>query len=81
MMPEMDGVEAVRIIRSLGGNNAVIPIIALTANAVSGAREMFLTNGFNGFLSKPMDQKALAETLLRYLPEKLIEKGGETIPY
>jgi CheY-like chemotaxis protein/anti-sigma regulatory factor (Ser/Thr protein kinase) len=79
MMPEMDGVEAVRIIRSLGGSNADIPIIALTANAVSGAREMFLANGFNGFLSKPMDQKALAETLLRWLPEGLIEKNQEEI--
>ncbi|GHV44853.1 hypothetical protein AGMMS49546_29490 [Spirochaetia bacterium] len=75
MMPEMDGVEAVRIIRSLGDRNAAIPIIALTANAVSGAREMFLANGFNGFISKPMDQKALAEILLRWLPEELVEKG------
>ncbi|GHV68605.1 hypothetical protein AGMMS49928_08530 [Spirochaetia bacterium] len=75
MMPEMDGVEAVRIIRSLGGNNAAIPIIALTANAVSGAKDMFLANGFNDFISKPMDQKALAEILLRWLPEDLIVKN------
>jgi PAS domain S-box-containing protein len=76
MMPEMDGVEAVRIIRSLGDRNAAIPIIALTANAVSGAREMFLANGFNGFISKPMDQKALAEILLRWLPEELVDKAN-----
>ncbi|AEF81023.1 ATP-binding protein [Leadbettera azotonutricia] len=75
MMPEMDGVEAVRIIRSSDHQNAGIPIIALTANAVSGAREMFLSNGFNGFLSKPMDLKALAEALLRWLPAELVEKG------
>jgi signal transduction histidine kinase/ActR/RegA family two-component response regulator len=72
MMPEMDGVEAVRLIRSLEGNNAEAPIIALTANAVSGAREMFLKSGFNGLLSKPIDARTLAETLLRWLPEDLI---------
>jgi signal transduction histidine kinase/CheY-like chemotaxis protein len=74
MMPGMDGVEAVRLIRSLGGHNAGVPVIALTANAVSGAREMFLSSGFNAFLSKPMDAKALAESLLRWLPEELIRK-------
>jgi PAS domain S-box-containing protein len=74
MMPGMDGIEAVKHIRSLGGNNALTPIIALTANVVSGAKEMFLSNGFNGILSKPMDPKALAETFLRYLPPNLIKK-------
>jgi signal transduction histidine kinase/CheY-like chemotaxis protein len=74
MMPGMDGIEAVRIIRSSGGQNAGVPIIALTANAVSGAREMFLSSGFNGFLSKPIDSKALAEILLRWLPEELVVK-------
>jgi CheY-like chemotaxis protein len=72
IMPEMDGVEAVRLIRGLGGHYAEAPVIALTANAVSGAREMFLKNGFNGLLAKPMDAKILAETLLRWLPEKLV---------
>ncbi|MDR2661854.1 MAG: response regulator [Treponema sp.] len=72
MMPEMDGVEAAKAIRSMGGNNAGIPILALTANAVSGAREMFLANGFNGLLPKPMDNGALTEALLKWLPEELI---------
>jgi PAS domain S-box-containing protein len=72
MMPGMDGVEAVRIIRSLGGHNAEAPIIALTANAVAGAREMFLKSGFNCLLAKPIDAKALTEALLRWLPEKLV---------
>jgi signal transduction histidine kinase/ActR/RegA family two-component response regulator len=75
MMPGMDGVEAVRLIRSLGGRNAEVPVIALTANAVSGAREMFLASGFSGFLSKPIDSKALAEVLLRWLPRELVEKS------
>jgi CheY-like chemotaxis protein len=75
MMPEMDGVEAVKRIRALGGHNETAPIIALTANAVSGAREMFLQNGFNGLLAKPMDAKALTEMLLRWLPAELVIKS------
>jgi PAS domain S-box-containing protein len=74
MMPEMDGVEAAKLIRGSGEKNAGVPIIALTANAVSGAREMFLSSGFNDLLSKPMDPASLAETLLRWLPEVLIVK-------
>jgi CheY-like chemotaxis protein len=72
MMPGMDGVEATKAIRSLGGYGAALPILALTANAVSGAREMFLANGFNGFLSKPMEPEAFAEALLKWLPEELV---------
>ncbi|MDR1930159.1 MAG: response regulator [Treponema sp.] len=72
MMPEMDGVETVKAIRALGGHNGKVPILALTANAVSGAREMFLANGFNGLLSKPMESSALTEALLTWLPENLI---------
>jgi signal transduction histidine kinase/CheY-like chemotaxis protein len=72
MMPEMDGIEAARHIRAMGGSRAGAPMIALTANAVSGAREMFLANGFTGFLSKPMDPDALAVCLLKWLPKKLI---------
>ncbi|MDR2304720.1 MAG: response regulator [Treponema sp.] len=75
MMPDIDGVEATRIIRAMGCAKAGIPIIALTANVVSGAREMFISNGFNGFLSKPMDSNAVAEVLLRWLPEYRIKKG------
>jgi signal transduction histidine kinase/ActR/RegA family two-component response regulator len=70
MMPEMDGIEAAQRIRAMG--RAELPIIALTANAVSGAREMFLSHGFTGFLSKPMDGDALAAGLLKWLPERLI---------
>jgi CheY-like chemotaxis protein len=48
--------------------------VALTANAVSEAKAMFLSSGFNGFLAKPMDGDALAECLLRHLPEDRIHK-------
>jgi PAS domain S-box-containing protein len=75
MMPEMDGIEATQRIRAMDGPAAKLPIIALTANAVSGAREMFLSHGFSGFLSKPMDSDTLAACLLKWLPEKLIVKN------
>lgn len=75
MMPEMDGVEATQYIRSLDDEYYKnLPIIALTANAVSGAREMYLANGFNGFLTKPIELSALDRTLKHNLPEDKIEK-------
>jgi len=53
-----------------------VPIIALTANAVVGMREMFIENGFNDFLSKPIDVSKLDEILERWIPEKKKEKGS-----
>ncbi|MDR1505695.1 MAG: response regulator [Treponema sp.] len=73
MMPGMDGIEAAGIIQR-EGSSAATPIVALSANAVSEARAMFLANGFSGFLAKPMDSAALAECLLRRLPENKIRK-------
>ena len=74
MMPEMDGVEATQIIRSKPDDYYKnIPVIALTANAVNGAREMFLSNGFNGFLSKPIELSSLDRILKQNLPSDKIE--------
>jgi signal transduction histidine kinase/CheY-like chemotaxis protein len=82
MMPEMDGIEAAAAIRKLemkneesGKGRKQIPIIALTANAVVGMREMFIENGFNDFLSKPIDISKLDETLDRWIPEEKREKS------
>jgi CheY-like chemotaxis protein/anti-sigma regulatory factor (Ser/Thr protein kinase) len=72
MMPEMDGVEATANIRALGGKHEQQAIVALTANAIAGAKEMFLQNGFDDFLSKPIEQKQLFEILRRWLPAELI---------
>ncbi len=79
----MDGVEAVKRIRELpAGRN--LPIVALTANAVSGMREMFLQNGFDDFLSKPIDTAKLNAVLERWLPKEkqvdaaLEDDGGGT---
>jgi CheY-like chemotaxis protein len=76
MMPEMDGIEATSIIRKLGNEYESIPIIALTANAVQGAKEMFLANGMNGFVSKPIDVNVLNATLLEWLPQEKIKNGS-----
>jgi signal transduction histidine kinase/HPt (histidine-containing phosphotransfer) domain-containing protein/ActR/RegA family two-component response regulator len=76
MMPEMDGVEAVKRIRGLDSGRE-LPIVALTANAVLGMREMFLQNGFSDFLSKPIDTSKLNSILEWWLPQ---EKQVETVP-
>jgi len=73
MMPEMDGVETTARIRELGGRNAKIPIIALTANAISGMKEFFLENQMSDYLSKPLDIGKLNAALLHWLPVEKIK--------
>ncbi|MDR1935698.1 MAG: response regulator [Candidatus Accumulibacter sp.] len=69
MMPEMDGVEATHVIRAMDEERCrTMPIVALTANAVSGMREMFLENGFNDFLSKPIEVSKLDAVLKKWIP-------------
>ncbi|MDR1162428.1 MAG: PAS domain-containing protein [Candidatus Accumulibacter sp.] len=70
MMPEMDGVETTAAIRARGGRFATLPIVALTANAVSGMKEMFLENGFNDFLSKPVEIPKLDSVLKTWIAEE-----------
>ena len=75
LMPDMDGVETLKQTALLQNNlsrDAVI--IILTANAVSGAREMFLREGFRDYLSKPISLPKLEEVILKYLPKELVEK-------
>jgi len=67
MMPEMDGVETVKIIRDLGYAH---PIVALTANAVAGQADVFLKNGFDDFMSKPIDVRQLNSVLNRLIRDK-----------
>lgn len=82
MMPEMDGIETLHEIRKLSGcPNEDTPVIVLTANALSGAREAYLQEGFEDFLTKPIDGDLLEQTVERYLPEELVQRkevsGGE----
>lgn len=74
MMPEMDGVETTRVIRRLLGNNGQVPIIALTANAVEGTAEMFISEGMNDFVTKPIEMRDMVSKLRRWLPPEKIEK-------
>jgi CheY-like chemotaxis protein len=67
MMPGMDGIEATKNIRELGYKGT---IVALTANAVVGQSEIFLANGFDGFISKPIDVRQLNATLKQFVRDK-----------
>ncbi|MDR1444031.1 MAG: response regulator [Treponema sp.] len=74
MMSGMDGLDTTRAIRSLGGRFAAMIIIALSANALSGAREQFLQAGMDDFLAKPIILGELREILQKYLPREKIVK-------
>ncbi|MDR1470975.1 MAG: response regulator [Synergistaceae bacterium] len=88
MMPDMDGIETARRIRGLDSPlRAETPIVALSANAVAGARESFLEGGMNDFLPKPIDPRKLNAILIKWLPPDAITcpidpegTGGELGP-
>jgi CheY-like chemotaxis protein len=76
MMPEMDGVAATKAIRAIPGEYfRNVPIIALTANAVSGMREMFLEKGFSDYLSKPIEMRKLNEIMAKWVPSEKRESA------
>ena len=72
MMPEVDGIEATHIIRRLMPEYENVPIIALTANAVGGAKEMFIAEGMNDFVAKPIEIKDIVSKLRKWLPKEKI---------
>lgn len=79
MMPGMDGIETLHAFPEQEGNvNLDTPVIALTANAVNGAKEMFLQNGFNDFFPKPIIYEKLEKLLRKYLPQNKIIEGTVT---
>lgn len=79
-MPEMDGIECLDIMKAdKTGPNADTPVIALTANAVSGAREMYLDAGFNDYLTKPIDSDALETMIALLLPKDLLQEPEENM--
>ena len=74
LMPEMDGIETLKKGKEEGIiDTERLPVIALTANAISGSREMFLSEGFTDYLSKPIDVKQLTAMLRKYLPADKIK--------
>jgi len=73
MMPELDGIETLNRIKTLAEHKCVnTPIIALTANAINGVRDMYIKAGFDDYLSKPIEGKILEKLLEKYLPANLI---------
>ena len=71
-MPEMDGIEATKIIREMDSEDnfcKTVPIIALTANAITGVENEFIKNGFNDFLAKPIDIIKLNTILKKWIPK------------
>ncbi|WP_051656807.1 response regulator [Butyrivibrio sp. AE3004] len=79
-MPEMDGVETLEAMQTLEGNiNSDTMCIALTANAVAGAREFYLDAGFKDYLSKPIDAARLENMLKEYLPSDKVILSEDTV--
>ncbi|MDR1137756.1 MAG: response regulator [Synergistaceae bacterium] len=80
MMPDMDGIDATAAIRAMPGERfKSVPIIALTANVVAGMKEMFLENGFDDFLAKPIEIQKLYRLMDRWVPADMKETAG-TLP-
>jgi HPt (histidine-containing phosphotransfer) domain-containing protein len=82
MMPGMDGLETTRLLRQLP-NGRNVPIVALTANAVSGVKEMFIANGMNDFISKPIELSKLESILQKWIPRSkfnMVPIGEEDAP-
>ena len=81
MMPNKDGIETLQEMKAcVDTPNRKTPVICLTANAVSGMREMYIEAGFDDYLTKPIDTERLEAMLLRYLPTDLVEKVVDDMP-
>jgi CheY-like chemotaxis protein/nitrogen-specific signal transduction histidine kinase len=78
MMPVMDGIEAIKELRKIGYKS---PIIALTANAVVGQQDIFISNGFDGYISKPIDIRQLNDALNKYIRDKNKKNNASTISH
>ena len=80
MMPEMDGIDTLRLLRGdADAYYSKIPVVALTANAVSGVREMFFKEGFQDYVSKPIELSQLEKVLKNQLPEDMIIRKQHTV--
>lgn len=77
MMPDLDGIETLHRMKASEHNLcADTPVVALTANAVIGAKEMYLAEGFDDFLTKPVASGKLEKIILKYLPGEKVQKCG-----
>ncbi len=75
MMPEMDGIETLALMRSQNLLPDDTVVFAMTANAVVGAKEMYLEKGFDDYISKPIEIEVLVEKLSKYLPDEILNAG------
>lgn len=73
MMPEMDGIETTHKIRKINDYYEKVPILALTANALSEAQEMFIKEGLNDFIAKPIEVRTIISKLKKWLPKEKLE--------
>lgn len=79
MMPDMDGIETLRAFRKMEGNMCQkTPVIALTANAIAGVRKMYLDEGFDDYLSKPVEGSGLEDLLRKYIPTGKIREAAKS---
>ena len=79
-MPEMDGIETLHAMKRLEENKSRgKPCIALTANAIAGVKQMYLNEGFNDYLSKPVNPEKLEEVIRKYLPPAYLEEWLELV--
>lgn len=72
-MPNMDGIETLQKIREMGGFYSTLPVIALTANVVSGAKDNYVSLGFTDFLEKPINVDKMEDALRNYLPKECFD--------
>lgn len=79
MMPHMDGIETLKVLKDEDLLNGAV-VIALTANAVVGAEEQYLSAGFDGYLSKPITVQDLERALKKYLPSEVVENNESEVP-
>ena len=78
MMPEKDGIETIKEMKGIQDSpNTLTPIICLTANAISGMREMYINAGFDDYITKPIDPKRLEVLLFEYLPKEKIAPASD----
>lgn len=72
MMPNMDGIETFKKIKSLDTMNNNTPVVMLTANAISGVKDMYIKEGFVAYITKPVKMETLEEVIMKYLPKEKI---------
>ena len=78
MMPGLNGIETLQAMKTLDENlNQNTPVISLTANAISGAREQYISAGFQDYLTKPVDATALEKIIVKFLPQDKVLKASE----